>query len=53
MNWEINKAKQLGKKLVAVKIDRSNESPTALMGAGASRAMSFAKDTIIKALDEA
>lgn len=53
LNWEINKAKQLGKKLVAVKINRSNESPTALIGAGASWAMSFTKDAIIKALDEA
>lgn len=53
LNWEINKAKQLGKKLVAVKIDRSNKLPTALMGAGASLAMSFTKDAIIKALNEA
>ena len=53
LNWEINKAKQLGKKLVAVKINRTIESPTAVIGAGASWAMSFTKDAIVKALNEA
>ncbi|ABS41760.1 TIR domain-containing protein [Clostridium botulinum] len=53
INWEINKAKELGKKLVAVKINKSYESPTALLNSGASWAMSFTKDSIIKALDEA
>lgn len=53
LNWEVNKAKKLGKKLVAVKIDRSYDSPTALLSSGASWAMSFTQDSIIKALDEA
>ena len=51
INWEINKAKELGKKLVAVKLDWSYESPTALLNSGAKWA-NFSKDSIIKALDE-
>lgn len=53
INWEINKAKELGKKLVAVKINKSYESPTALLNAGTSWALSFTKDSVIKALNEA
>lgn len=53
INWEINKSKELGKKLVAVKLDRSNKSPTAIMGAGASWAMSYKQEQIIQALEEA
>jgi len=52
LNWEINKAKELGKKVVAVKLNKSYESPTALLNSGASWAMSFTKDSIIKALNE-
>lgn len=51
LNWEINKAKEFGKKLVAVKLDWKNESPDALLNSGAKWA-SFSKDSIIKALDE-
>ena len=53
INWEIKKAKDLGKKLVAVKIDKSFESPDELLYSGASWAMSFTKDAIIKALENA
>ena len=53
INWEINKSIELGKKLVAVKLDRSNESPTAIMGVGAEWAMSFKQESIIKALKDA
>lgn len=53
LNWEINKAKSLNKKLIAVKIDRSNDSPTALYNSGAEWAMSFTQDAIIKALNAA
>ncbi|RZB31428.1 MAG: hypothetical protein AEth_00758 [Candidatus Argoarchaeum ethanivorans] len=53
INWEINKSKELGKKLVAVKLDRGNESPTAIMGVGAKWAMSFTQESIIKALKDA
>ena len=53
INWEINKSIELGKKLVAVKLDSSNESPTAIMGVGAKWAMSFTQESIIKALEDA
>jgi hypothetical protein len=51
--WEINKAKALKKKLVGVKINRENTSPEALVGSGATWAMSFARDDVLKALKEA
>lgn len=53
INWEINKSIQLGKKLVAVKLDKSNESPTAIMGVGASWALSYGQKQIIQALEDA
>lgn len=53
MNWEINKAKNENVKLVAVKIDSSYESPTAILNSGANWAMSFSQDSIIKALNSA
>lgn len=53
INWEINKSIELGKKLVAVKLDSSNESPTAIMGVGAKWAMSYTQESIIKALEDA
>lgn len=53
INWEINKSKELGKKLLGVKIDKSNESPTALLNSGASWAMSFTQEAIINALNKA
>jgi hypothetical protein len=34
--WEINKAKSLGKKLVAVKLDRTFETPEPLLNSGAA-----------------
>ena len=49
-NWEIAKAKELKKKLVGVKIDKSYDSPTELLNSGASWAMSFSQDAILKAL---
>jgi len=55
-NWisfEIAKARELGKRLVAVKLDRSYESPEELNGAGAAWAMSFGDEQISKALREA
>ncbi|MGG2466859.1 TIR domain-containing protein [Paraclostridium bifermentans] len=53
LNWEINKAKELGKKLIAVKIDKSYESPTALLNCRAEWAMNFSQDSIINALNKA
>jgi hypothetical protein len=53
VGWEIEKAKELKKKLVAVKIDRENTSPSGLIGAGVSWAMSFTFDAIKKAVEDA
>lgn len=50
INWEVNKAKELIKKLVAVKIDKSYESPIAMLNSNASWAMSFTQEAIIKTL---
>jgi len=51
--WEIDKAVELGKKIVAVKTDRSNTTPSGLYGVGASWAMSFTFDSIKNAIDNA
>ena len=53
VGWEINKAKELNKKLVAVKIDREYTTPAALFGSGATWAMSFTRDAVLEALKEA
>lgn len=53
INFEIAKSKENGNKLVAVKIDRSYESPAQLVGAKASWAMAFTQDAVIRALSEA
>ncbi len=52
-NWEIAKAKELGKKLIGVKLDSSYSSPDELLGSGASWAYSFTKDSIVRALKNA
>lgn len=49
-NYEIAKAKELKKQLVAVKISKDYESPSELLNSGASWAMSFTEDAIVKAL---
>jgi len=51
--WEIDKAVELNKKIVAVKTSKDNTTPDELYGVGASWALSFAFDSIKKALDEA
>ena len=51
VEWEIGKAVELKKKLVAVKIASTNTSPDAIMGVGASWANSFTFEAIKKALD--
>lgn len=48
--WEIDKAKELKKKLVVVKINSSNTTPSGLLDSGASWAMSFTFDAIKKAI---
>lgn len=51
--WEIEKSIELGKRLIAVKIDRSYEAPAPLYSQGARWAHSFNVDAIAKAIDEA
>lgn len=53
INWEIKKSKELGNKLVGVKIDKSFESPDELLNSNASWAFSFTESAIIKALENA
>ena len=53
INFEIAKSKLNKNKLVGVKLDREYESPDELIGSGAKWAMSFTKDAILKALNEA
>jgi hypothetical protein len=53
LNFEIAKSKANGNKLVVVKLDKSYESPDELLNAGATWAMSFGQDAILKALAEA
>lgn len=53
VKWEISKAVELKKKIVAVKIDSTNTSPDEIMGVGASWAMSFTFESIKAAIDKA
>ncbi len=50
VNWEIETAYQLNKKIVAVKIERYYDTPSALFGKGASWALDFSKNSILRAL---
>lgn len=50
--WEIDKAVELKKKIIAVKTDRSNTTPNGLYGVGATWALSFTFDSIKKAIEE-
>ena len=53
VKWEIQKAIDLGKRIIAVKTDRGNDSPFELLGVGASWSMSFTYLSIINAIDNA
>lgn len=53
INYETAKSKAHGNKLVAVKLSSTNTSPDELLGSGATWAMSFKLESIIKALNEA
>ena len=53
INFEIARSKDNKNKLVWVKIDKSYTSPDELLNSGASWAMSFTQDAIIKAFNEA
>lgn len=51
--WEIEKAVELDKKIVAVKIDSSYTTPSVLYNVGAKWAMSFNFPAVKKAVNEA
>ena len=51
MAWEIRKAVELKKKLVAAKIDSTNNSPAAMQGVGASWSTMFNFDYMRKAMN--
>ncbi len=53
VTWEISKAVELKKKIVAVKTDSQNTTPSGLLNVGAKWAMSFTFDAIKKAIDGA
>lgn len=55
VTWEIDRAKQSDTKLrlTAIKIDRTNITPSGLTGTGTSWAYSFTQDSINTALDNA
>ena len=51
--WEIAKAVEMKKRLVAIKIDKDDVSPAGLLNQGASWTLSFSLDGIAKAIDAA
>jgi len=51
MAWEIRKAIELKKKLVAAKTDSTNNSPTLVQGVGASWSTIFNLDSIKTAVN--
>lgn len=53
VDWEINKAKELKKKIVAVKIEKGNTSPSSILNIGASWALAFTFDSIKNAINNA
>lgn len=53
INFEVAQSKAARNKIVAVKLDRSYDSPDEIIGAGASWAMAFTEEAILRALAEA
>lgn len=53
INFEVAQSVSQGKRIAAVKLNRLYDSPTELLGANASWALSFTEANIIKALQEA
>lgn len=51
VNWEIDKAVELGKPVVAIKLNNSNTTPIPLYGINAEWAREFNYEAIKKALD--
>ena len=52
IDWEIQTAVDHKKKLIGVKIEKDNASPSGLLSIGATWAMSFNFDAIKKAIDK-
>lgn len=50
INWEIARGKEMGKRIVAVKIDNAFTSPEKILNSNASWARVFSEDAITKAL---
>lgn len=50
VDWEIKKAAEFNKKIIAVKINNNTTSPTAIFVIGASRAKSFTFESIKNAV---
>jgi hypothetical protein len=53
MEWEIKRADQLGKRIIAVRINRDCAVPELLSDMGATCAMSFTFEGIRRAIEEA
>lgn len=53
INFEIHQSIEYGKRIAAIKLDRTYESPDELLNANASWAYSFTEENIIKALEQA
>lgn len=53
VEWEVTKAVELKKKIIAVKINSSNAAPLGLLGVGAAWAKSFSEEAITKAINDA
>jgi len=53
VKWEIEKAVELNKKIVAVKTSSTNTTPSELLGVGAKWAMSFMEASITSAINNA
>ncbi len=51
--WEIKKGIEEGKNFIAVKINRSNQTPDPLNGINASWAMSYSVESILNAINNA
>ncbi|MDH5572065.1 MAG: TIR domain-containing protein [Gammaproteobacteria bacterium] len=53
VSWEIDKAVELNKRIIAVKTSSTNTTPSELLGIGASWAMSFTEASITSAINDA
>lgn len=53
VRWEVEKARELDKPLIAIKTGKFNKKPRSLAGGNASWALAFRFDSIKKAIDKA